>query len=645
MAFASVLLVSGSANFSTRDVWDGYRVALEQQGIRVIPYPTFSFLKVLSPDAVGNDILGTALDLANGIDCVVFVDGLYFRGARSRIPQSLARAGIPTVLLATDDPYESLPDVESIYTHRFTNEIRCAVRGAVYLPTATLPLPDVPRLPRPPYHISFLGTVFEDRLPTLLRIAEFCEAEGLRFLVAGKIIGGAAPFEKFVCTEVRQRTIETLEKWEIYSQSRVTLNLFRQSEQPADSPSPRVFEVTAFGQAALLTGPVRSEVKRLFGDSVYHFADADGAIEELRAALANDSARIDKVERARAITLEGHLYEHRAEALIRAVRKAERERAEIARVKGLAMDASVPSASTDAAAVAPSGTAMNPGVAVAGSSAAAAEDRLGWVIGCGRTGSTWLAEMLGNIPRIRHWHEPYYGRFFRHLSEHPEELDRKGAFFSRRHEETWVQGLRDLFFGMARARFPQFGRHALVVKEVNTPELYPWLRRVFPLSRVILLLRDPYDVLDSYLDMQKPGSWNASFAEGRDPLDPERVRRTAEHIRETTALALRTYDETPPDRRIRLSYEELLVDPVPGLAACGGLLSVDIDPVEAREIVERFDFRKYEQTGPLEFRRKGQAGGWRTSENFARRSPVPEIAGEVLLPLRCRLGYQESSPS
>ena len=266
MAFANVLLVSGSANFSTRDVWDGYRVALEQQGIRVIPYPTFSFLKVLSPDAVGNDILGTALDLANGIDCVVFVDGLYFRGARSRIPLSLKRAGIPSVLIATDDPYESLPDVESIYTHRFTNEIRCAVRGAAYLPTATLPLPDVPRLPNPPYHISFLGTVFEDRLPTLLRIAEFCESEGLRFLVAGKIVGGTEPFEKFVCTEVRQRTIETIEKWEIYSQSRVTLNLFRQSEQPADSPSPRIFEVTAFGQAALLTGPVRSEVTRLFGD-------------------------------------------------------------------------------------------------------------------------------------------------------------------------------------------------------------------------------------------------------------------------------------------------------------------------------------------------------------------------------------------
>ena len=71
MSFANVLLVSGSANFSTRDVWDGYRVALAAEGLRVVPYPTFSFLKVLSVDAVCNDILGTALDVANQIDGIV----------------------------------------------------------------------------------------------------------------------------------------------------------------------------------------------------------------------------------------------------------------------------------------------------------------------------------------------------------------------------------------------------------------------------------------------------------------------------------------------------------------------------------------------------------------------------------------------
>jgi hypothetical protein len=597
VAFANVLLVSGSANFSTRDVWDGYRLALEAASLRVVPYPTFSFLKVLSVDAVCNDILGTALDVANQIDSVVFVDGLYFRGERARLPQSLRRAGVPTVLIATDDPYESIPDLEDLYTYRFTNEIRCARQGVVYLPTATLPLPEAPRMQHPPYDVSFLGTVFEDRLPLLVRIAEFCEQHERRFLVAGKFPDGTAPFQKFVCTQVRQRTIDTLEKWEIYTQSRLTLNLFRETKHPADSPSPRVFEVAAFGQAALLTGPRRAEVTRLYGDSVYHFNDADSALAAIQEALADDAVRAAKVARAREITLRDHLYEHRAQALISHVREAERER----------------------------------------STAGAAEDRIAWIIGCGRTGSTWLGEMLGDLPKIRRWHEPYFGRFLQHVGEHPEEFDRRGSFFFKRHQPVWIAGLRDLFFRMVGERYPQFGRHGLVVKEVNTPELYPWLRTLFPLGRLILLIRDPFDILDSYLDLQRPGSWNTTFGEPEAPRGTPDVRRTAEHIRSALMLAVETYDAFPVEQRLRISYEELLSDPVRCLVACGELISVAVDRDLAADVAEKHAFPQHERTGSLQFRRRGQAGGWRTSENFG--PDVLDIARDVLGPLRGRLGY------
>src|SRR5690606_37840024 len=148
--------------------------SLEAAGIKVVPYPTFSFLKVLSNESVCSDIIGTALDVSNEIDCVIFVDGLYFRGQRSRVPQSIRSAGVPTVLIATDDPYESLPNVESLYTYRFTNEIRCAVDGLEYLPTATLPLPEIPQVEHPRYDVSFLGTVFDERRPLLLKVAQYC---------------------------------------------------------------------------------------------------------------------------------------------------------------------------------------------------------------------------------------------------------------------------------------------------------------------------------------------------------------------------------------------------------------------------------------------------------------------------------------
>ena len=599
MAVANVLLVSGSANFSTRDVWDGYRHALETCGVRVIPYPTFSFLKVLSVDTVCSDILGTALDAANKIDCVIFIDGLYFRGKRARIPQSIRRAGLPTVLIATDDPYEPVPNVESLYTYRFTNEIHCAAQSVSYLPTATLPLPVVPRVEAPKYDVSFLGTVFEDRLALLTEIAEFCEREEKRFLVAGNLLAGTELFDRLVYTDVRQRTIDTVEKWEIYSQSRLTINLFRQSEMKADSPSPRIFEVTAFGQAALLTGPQRSEVTRIYGDAVYHFKDTESAIAAIRHALADESERGARVSRAREITLKEHLYEHRAATLISELREGEQQL----------------------------------------SVATTSEDRIAWLIGCGRTGSTWLAEMLGDFPKIRRWHEPYFGRLFRHLHDRPGDLERPSSFFSRRHQEIWLKGIRELLFNMVHDRYPQFGRHSLVIKEVNTPELSGWLRLLFPAGRMILLVRDPFDILDSYLDLQKPGSWDNQFGDATAPLSEANVRRTAGHIRSTMSLAIDAYEAFPLAQRLRISYEELLEDPVPHLLACGELISVKIDRKVATTVVDKHQFQKHKKTGTLQFRRHGKAGVWRESENFA--PEVLQVAQEILGPLRGRLGYRD----
>jgi hypothetical protein len=603
VAFHNVLLVAGSANFSTRDVWDGYRISLELHGVRVVPYPTFSFLKVLSADAVCNDVIGTALDVANQFDAVVFVDGLYFRGEKARVPQSLRRAGLPTILIGTDDPYDSIPNVEALYEYRFTNEACCASDGVTYLPTATLPLPEPPPATQPRYDVSFLGTVFEDRVPLLLEIAEYCERNQRRCLVAGKIFGGPKTFEKFLCTETRHRTIETLEKWEIYSQSRLTLNVFRKTDQPAESPSPRVFEVTAFGQAALLTGPRRSEVTRIWGDSLYHFDDAAGCIAAIEQALGDEPDRRRRVERARAVTLRDQLYEHRAADLIAGVRAGEQRR----------VQAGVP------------------------------EERVGWIIGCGRTGSTWLAEMLGDLPLVRKWHEPYFGRFLKHVNDRPEDLDRQSSFFSRRHQRVWLDGLRKLFFAMVRDRYPQFGRHGLVVKEVNTPEVYRWLPAMFPTSPLIWLVRDPFDVLDSYLDLQKPGSWNQRFGDSTAPLSAENVRRTCEHIRYSTLEALHAYEAAPIERRLRIAYEDLLEDPARWLKAIGEVIHVPVSDEAATAAVEGRRFDKHQATGTLQFRRKGKAGVWDTSENFT--PEVRQVAEAELGVLRGRLGYSAGPTS
>ncbi|MEW4488220.1 sulfotransferase [Thalassoglobus sp. JC818] len=599
MAISKVLLVAGSANFSTRDVWEGYRIALSYQGIEVIPYPTFSMLKVLSPDGVCSDLIGTALDCDQRIDCVVFIDGLYFRGKRARVPRSILNAGIPTVLVATDDPYEEIPQAEQVYRVRFSNERTCAVDGVQYLPTASPEFPDLPRLENPHFALSFVGTVFEDRVPWLIQFAEHCEEHRLPFLIAGKFVAGHEELSKFQMVSLRPGTIDFAEKCEIYANSKVVLNLFRASET-AQSPNPRVFEVTAFGHAALLSGPKRSEVGSIFGESVAEFETPDEGVQHFHSLVTDSETRVANVVRAKEKTTSSDLYTHRAEQLINSLREQFSE-AHVAETQ---------------------------------------EHRLAWIIGSGRTGSTWLAEMLGDLPGIRRWHEPYFGRFLKHLQDRPEELDRNASFFSRKYLRTWLSGLRKLFYEMVGDRYPDFGRHALVVKEVNTPELFGWLHPLFPTARLIFLVRDPFDTLDSYLDLQKPGSWNTQFGDSEDPLSEANVRRTASHIRNAMEAAASAYDRFPSTQRLRLSYEELLAEPVQSLQKCCELISAERADPEIEEVVKKHDFQNYSKTGKLQFRRSGQSGVWRNSENF-RDPKVLGIADEVLGPTRRILGYED----
>ncbi|HIF01379.1 MAG TPA: sulfotransferase [Planctomycetes bacterium] len=323
----------------------------------------------------------------------------------------------------------------------------------------------------------------------------------------------------------------------------------------------------------------------------------------INRALQDEAARRARVVEARQITEQSHLYQNRAQTVIDTVREAEHDR----------------------------------------DIAATAEDRIAWIIGCGRTGSTWLAEMLADVPGIRRWHEPYFGRFFKHLQDRPEDLDRSSSFFAKRHQKVWLDGLRQMFFRMVHDRYPQFGRHALVVKEVNTPEIYPWVSTLFPAGRLIHLVRDPFDTLDSYLSLQKSGSWNDQFGDKDDPLSEDNVRRTEKHIHSTMLQALEAYEQFPADRRLQVSYEDLLVDARLQVQLCGKLVSIKVSDDDARATAEKHDFNNYKDTGDLKFRRKGKAGVWKTSENFT--PQVRQIATQILGQLRARLGYRDEPTS
>ncbi|WP_182865577.1 glycosyltransferase family protein [Rhodopirellula sp. JC639] len=618
----TVLLVAGSAGFSTRDVWEGYRAGLAQCGVNVIPYATFSMLRVLSHEAVGNDIIGKAHDVRNGVDAVVFIDGMHFSGERAWVPATLRDSNILTAVIKTDDPYCPIADTQRLYHLVCTNELYQKPDAEAYLPTATLAAPEISSLvgQDPESDIVFIGTLFEDRVATMLKLAEHCERRGLRFRMAGNFPADTTQFKRIPAVDFSSGTVRPDAKWRMYAASRLVLNLFRAADQ-AVSPSPRVFEVTALGGPALLTGVRRDEVTRIFGDSVYHFDDADELCQQVDRALANDADRRSRVAQAKAITDQAHLYRHRSETLLKL----------LARQRARQTTLRVTSATPDAAdSPDESGATIQPG--------RIAEERLAWLIGCGRTGSTWLCEMLDALPEMRGWHEPYFGRLVQHLADRPDERKRPTAFFFDGNGKAGLRAIRAAFYEVARERYPGFGVETLVVKEVNTPELFAMVEELFPLSRMLFLVRDPFDVLDSYIDMRQPGSWNRA-SHDRASSDPKHL---AAHIAGAFGRAADAFDAFEPSQKLRVRYESMIDDTAGELVRIASFLGTPANVDAIDRVVDRFRFDRHKDTGPGAFRRHGRPGVWRDSPHFTRQ--VREIAESILGELRDRFGYTESSP-
>lgn len=596
-----LLLVSGAASFSTRDVWDGYLAGLRNCGkeVEVVPYALFTMLSVYSAEAVCNDLVGRALDIRNGFDAVVFIDGLFFREAREWVPMTLSAQGLLTAVIPTDDPYEEIAC--RAFAVRFTNERTYSSAERIYLPVAA-ELPQIPlEAAEQDIDVCFIGTVFEDRLPLIEALAAHCEQRGLRFELRGHFFRQPESLMNRTWTRVAPGTVTREDRLALYRRSRIVLNIFR-NHSSAESASPRVYETAALGSSALLTSR-RKEVEEIFGDSVYFFSDETELAAQLERALNNREDRQRRILEANAVVRSRHLYDHRAVILADALRNR---------------------------AAAGIGEMLFP------------DDRqICFIFGAPRTGSTWLLQMLAGLDPVVVWDEPRFGWITTVLSQYPAELKRSDSFFSQDYAEIWTSSIRQMFLDMARGRWPGAKpSDVLVVKEVNANEFAPFYTDFFPRSKYLLLLRDPFDVLDSLIDMQRPGSWNEGYWDEDQASWPEetKIRHLAGLIVRSWRQSLLGYERCPAGSRLCLRYEDTLRDPAGTLLACADFLGLRIEREKIEAVAGQRRFAGITKPTGRNFpHRFGRTGTWKESGNFD--EPVTGIARVELGALRAELGY------
>lgn len=286
-----------------------------------------------------------------------------------------------------------------------------------------------------------------------------------------------------------------------------------------------------------------------------------------------------------------------------------------------------------------------------------APGRLAWIFGSSRSGSTWLLRMLSELERVIPIDDPHLGH---HLgvwrpiplawatAKSPPKLgtladykrQKRDYLFSDRYRDVWAPQLRDLIRARFEAQAAEYvaeaggiDRPVVVVKEPGS-HAADTIMDLFPESCLIFLLRDGRDVVDSWLDGYRDGSW--ATEEGAYPLDdagrPALIRWQSSVWLHRTEVVQGTYARTDSGRRVLIRYEEMRADPISPLEEICEVLGIEATPDQLERIAIANEFSRVPraQRGAGRQIRRARPGGWASHMSREEILAMHEILAEKL---------------
>jgi Sulfotransferase family len=314
------------------------------------------------------------------------------------------------------------------------------------------------------------------------------------------------------------------------------------------------------------------------------------------------------------------------------------------------------------------------------------EARLAWIWGSPRSGSTWLLEQLCHPleptvsasagfrvanqsgEAVQSFDAVPVDESF--ISNHlapafgdPVEIDgryvpatlnnyargKPSYAFSTAFEDVWRPEFRRLLLVrlqsiVERARkegVPIVGHPLIVIKEVNGAHASDLVMSLIPYSRMIFLVRDGRDVVDSLLSAYAPGGFFARVSGRAVQTAGERQKALLWACRLWACNAdvtLKAYGCHPEARRYMIKYEDLRWDPERTIIPLFDWLGLSRDDEWVASTVAEHSFSSVpaSKRGAGRRARAAQPGLWR--ENLS--EDEQRTAMEIMGPRLARLGYE-----
>ena len=273
------------------------------------------------------------------------------------------------------------------------------------------------------------------------------------------------------------------------------------------------------------------------------------------------------------------------------------------------------------------------------------EKNLVWIFAFPRSGTQWLGTqllthdtVLSRGPSIGltlgATHSGFQNDSIRLVDFRSNEID---YFLSKPFTSIWKFFMRKFILNRLNSQFHNL-KQKIIIPDPEGSFGCDFIAKSLPDSKIIILLRDGRDVVDSIIDAGKPNSWYVK-SRGVDPITPEtripRIKTVSRNWVKQIQLFTIIKQFHDPNLVLEIKYEDLLKNTSYELKKIYDFIGIDIPEDKLNKIIQKYSFENIssDSKGPSKVTRSATPGKWKENFSEEEQKIMQDIMGKTLFDL------------